>query len=70
MTLDTFRKEKGWSFAHLARQLGASHATVARRWCLPRDHKNRLIPSPVYMDRIIVISSGKVMPNDFYVNRS
>lgn len=67
MILDTFRKNRGWSYSELARQVGASHATVARRWCLAHDHKDRLIPNEFYMDRIVLLSAGEVMPNDFYI---
>jgi hypothetical protein len=69
MILDTFRRQKGWSYSELARQVDASHATVARRWCLPFDHKDRLIPNELFMDRIVLLSNGEVMPNDFYLRR-
>lgn len=69
MKLDDFRKSKGWSYGELARQLGAGHNTIARRWCLPHDHPQRSIPGPEYMDRIVRLSHGEVMPNDFYLRR-
>ena len=67
MNINSFREKKNWSYSELARQVGASHATVVRRWCLPLGHDERLIPAPKYMDRIVKVSEGQVMPNDFYV---
>ena len=67
MKLDEYRRTKGWTYAELARQLGASHPTIVRRWCLRHDQNDRLIPSPVYMDRIMLVTGSAVMPNDFYV---
>jgi hypothetical protein len=61
MILDTFRRQKGWSYSELARQVDASHATVARRWCLPFGHKDRLIPNELFMDRIVLLSNGEVV---------
>lgn len=69
MTLDQYRITKSWSYSELARQLGASHATVARRWCLKMNDNNRLIPNQEYMDRIVLKTGGEVMPNDFYISR-
>ena len=69
MTLDQYRINKDWSYSELARQLGASHATVARRWCLKFDDNNRLIPNQEFMDRIVLKTGGEVMPNDFYISR-
>ena len=68
MQLDNFRTNQGWSLTKLAEKVGASHATVVRRWCLPHGHKDRLVPSPAYMQRIVDVSDGSVMPNDFYLN--
>jgi transcriptional regulator with XRE-family HTH domain len=45
MQLDSFRTSQGWSLTKLAEEVGASHATVVRRWCLPHGHKDRLVPS-------------------------
>ena len=67
MKLNEYRGRQGWSYSELARQGGAPHATVARRWCLPRGHKDRLIPNENYMDKIILLTNGEGMPNDFYV---
>jgi len=69
MTIDEYRLDKNWSYTELARQTGAAHATVARRWCLKFDHVDRLIPSQAFMDRIILLTSGEVLPNDFYIRR-
>jgi transcriptional regulator with XRE-family HTH domain len=66
MTLDEYRKERRLSLAALAGLLGAPHATIARRWCLPRGHPNAMIPSPKYMLRIMDVTAGAVQPNDFY----
>ena len=66
MRLDEFRKNKGLSLSALARELGAPHATVVRRWCLPQGHPQSLIPSPRYMSAILDYSDGAVQPNDFY----
>lgn len=69
MTLDQYRKQMNWSYSELARQLGATHATVVRRWCLSFDDKNRLIPNSEYMSNIMLKTNGAVMPNDFYIER-
>ena len=69
MTLDDYRKQNNWSYSELARQLGASHATVARRWCLGFDDKSRLIPNQEFMSAIMLKTNGAVMPNDFYIER-
>ena len=69
MTIDEYRLGRNWSYTELARQLGAAHATVARRWCLKMDDEDRLIPSQAFMDRIILLTSGEVQPNDFYIRR-
>ena len=53
MKLDEFRIKQGWSLTELAHRVEASHATVARRWCLPPGHKDRLVPSPAYMQKIV-----------------
>ena len=69
MILDEFRKKHKWSYSELARQVGASHATVARRWCLPPGHKDRDIPNEHYMDLIMRLTNGEVIPNEFYIRR-
>ena len=69
MTLDDYRKQNNWSYSELARQLGASHAAVARRWCLDFEDSARLIPNQEFMSNIMLKTNGQVMPNDFYVQR-
>jgi ribosome-binding protein aMBF1 (putative translation factor) len=73
MTLNEWRKNKGWSYGKLADRLGTKHATNARRWCLPQQHPDHLVPSnrgaTKYMDRIIKLTNGEVMPNDFFILR-
>ena len=66
MQLDDYRKQRGASYSELARLLGASHATVARRWCLPPGSRDRTIPAKTFMRRIMALSNGQVTPNDFY----
>jgi len=66
MTLDDFRKNQGWSYSKLADAVGASHATIARRWCLPAGNVQRKIPHPTYMSRIVALTGGLVQPNSFY----
>tara|TARA_R100000306_G_C4299882_1_gene104536 strand:- start:6 stop:218 length:213 start_codon:yes stop_codon:yes gene_type:complete len=68
MKLEEFRTEKKLSYGQLAKRLGASHATVVRRWCLPSGHKQRMIPSEFFMMAIMNYSGGTVQPNDFYIS--
>lgn len=53
--------KKGLSYHALAKLTGASHASVVRRWCI-----GEMVPSPIFMKRIFVITNGTVEPNDFY----
>ena len=69
MILDDYRKARGVTYTKLAELLGASHATVVRRWCLQPGARDRMIPSEEYMHRIMVLSHGEVTPNDFYLPR-
>jgi len=69
MTLDEFRRSKNLSYKRLSELIGASHATVARRWCLPAEHQDRMIPAADFMERIMTVTDGAVQPNDFYVRR-
>ncbi|HAI41874.1 MAG TPA: hypothetical protein DCM40_29020 [Maribacter sp.] len=70
MTLKDYMLEKKIkSYGRLAQLLGIKHSKIVQRWCLPFDHKERVIPSPVYMDRIIKATQGAVMPNDFYIQK-
>ncbi len=66
MKLEDWRNKRGLSYVQLAKKLGASHATVVRRWCLPADHKDRMIPAPKFMTIIQESTMGEVTPNDFY----
>lgn len=66
MTLKEFKDQNKISFAKLAALIGASHATVARRYCLPKTHKDRMIPNAKYMAAIMTVTDGAVTPNDFY----
>ena len=69
MLLNDYRLKKGWNYTDLARLVGVKHATIVRRWCLPHGDKERLIPRQDNMDKIIVLTNGEVMPNDFYMRR-
>lgn len=69
MTFNDWRVKKGHSYRNLSKILGAGGATSVRRWCLPHSHKDRLIPNQTFMQRIIDVSHGEVMPNDFYLRR-
>ena len=67
MQLDAFRRQENMTYTDLARRLGAAEATVARRWCLPAGAKGRAIPNEKFMLKIIEVSHGEVLPNDFYL---
>jgi len=67
MKLEDWRLKKGWSKSQLARKLGASHAKDVTRWCIRPDQPGQVIPSKKYMHRIIEVTGGEVMPNDFYL---
>ena len=66
MKLIEYKQQKKISYAKLASLIGASHATIARRFCLPKTHKDRMIPSAKYMAAIMTVTDGAVTPNDFY----
>ena len=68
MLLDDYRRSRGQTYTELARLLGASHATVVRRWCLAPGARDRMIPREAFMHRIMVLTSGQVTPNDFYAS--
>tara|TARA_R110002012_G_C11477142_1_gene594623 strand:- start:189 stop:398 length:210 start_codon:yes stop_codon:yes gene_type:complete len=68
MQLNEYRESRGWSYSELARLVGAAHATVVRRWCLPIGHDDRLIPNSRNMRKVIALSAGEVTPNDFYAD--
>tara|TARA_B100001287_G_C22178933_1_gene298229 strand:+ start:277 stop:486 length:210 start_codon:yes stop_codon:yes gene_type:complete len=69
MTLNEWRLKRSYSYRKLAKILGAGGATTIRRWCLPKEHPQSLVPSQKYMTMIVDISNGEVMPNDFYITR-
>ena len=66
MKLEKWRSEKNMTLTQLAEKFGAPHASVVRRWCLPKDHKDYKIPSAKYMLIIQEMTMGAVTPNDFY----
>jgi transcriptional regulator with XRE-family HTH domain len=70
MTLEDWRKKRGLSYAKLAELLGASHATMVRRWCRPFEADDKVIPTVKYMNRVLEITHGEVKPNDFYLRRN
>lgn len=64
MTLEEFRKKKGFSHKELAKFFGltgVSPESTVCRWCI-RDR----IPRPKYMDLIKSKTKGKVLPSSFY----
>lgn len=61
MKLNDWLKEEGQTYSWLAREVGASHASVARRWCL-----EGMVPTSRFMTKIVMLTEGKVQPNDFY----
>jgi hypothetical protein len=60
------RGGKPMSYSVLANGIGVSHATVARRYCLPFDHKDFSRPAEDIMLNIQEFTMGSVTPNDFY----
>jgi len=70
MTLDEYRKLNGLSYQALAKQLGFKEATVARRWCLPKDHPQALTPSAKNLGLILTVTMSAVTPNDFIIRRN
>ena len=64
MTLDEYRKEKGWSYGKLAEVLNVGHGRMTSRWC-----KHEVIPTKEHMHRIMDLTMGAVQPNDFYIDK-
>lgn len=62
MTLDEYRKEKGWSYGKLSQVLDVGHSRMTSRWC-----RGEVIPTKEHMLRIIKLTHGAVQPNDFYI---
>ena len=69
MTLKEYKDQNNLSYARLAKLIGVSHATVARRYCLPKEHKDHMIPKLKFMIAIMTVSGGAVTPNDFYAEQ-
>jgi len=69
MTLDEYRLANGLSYKALAEKLGFKEATVARRWCLPKDHPQALTPSSRNLTLILNVTMSSVTPNDFIIRR-
>lgn len=63
--LDDFRREMGWSYSALGRRLGVDPPRNARRYCLPRSHKDHRFPH-AYVDKIFALSGGRVTANDLH----
>ena len=70
--LEVWRKNKklgsriGMTYRALANQIGVSDAAVARRYCLPLDHKDFSRPADHIMENIIVLTMGEITIPDFY----
>ena len=60
------RGGKPISYSVLANGIGESHATVARRYCLPFQHKDFSRPAEESMLNIQEFTMGMVKPNYFY----
>jgi hypothetical protein len=70
MTLEEYRLQNSLSYKKLAEKLGFKEATVARRWCLPKDHNQALTPSSRNLSLILQVTMGSVTPNDFIIRRN
>lgn len=70
MTLEEWRQEKGLSLTALAEMLGAGSATVVRRWCLPAEHKNSIVPSDRFMQVIQQTTLGAVTQHAWAARQS
>ena len=70
MTLEEYRLENNLSYKKLAEKLGFKEATVARRWCLPKNHDQALTPNPKNLSLILEVTMGAVTPNDFIIRRN
>lgn len=53
-------QSQGWTWTRAAKELGLANATAARRFAYGT------IPNRKTMARIVRLSRGAVMPNDFY----
>ncbi|MCK6442307.1 helix-turn-helix domain-containing protein [Elstera cyanobacteriorum] len=60
MKLHDYLQSVGKSETEFAREIGVSQS-CANRWC-----RGQRIPPPHLMKRIVRVTAGQVMPNDFY----
>lgn len=60
MTLEEWRNKRGLSYTALAELLVAGNAGVVRKWCLPRDHKDSVVPNDENMMIIQQTTLGDV----------
>lgn len=60
MKLEDWRKAKGMTYTKIAEKIGASHATVVRRWCV-----GKVNPSPEFQMAIQEATGGAVCPSDW-----
>jgi hypothetical protein len=61
MQLDQFLENHNVTADQFALEIGASHRATIYRWI-----NGTRIPSPVFMQRIVESTGGKVQPQDFY----
>lgn len=66
MKINDWRLERGLSYSELARKVGASHATVARRWCLEESDPQHMKPATKFIRALTLASDGQVTANDIY----
>ena len=57
MTLEEWRKAKGWTYAQLAHKVGAANAKVVHRWC-----RGEGIPTPEFQMAIQEATGGAIGP--------
>lgn len=62
MRVAEWRKQKGWTQARLADELGVTQPYVSGM----ERASNPSIPGPSVMVELFVLSHGAVQPNDFY----
>ena len=60
MTLEEWRKAKGWTYAQLADKVGAAHSVVVRRWCVGEG-----APSPEFKNAVQEATGGAVRANSW-----
>ena len=64
--LEQWRRAHKLTYGQLGRRIGAKGTDTARRYCLPSDHADHRIPSPLLMVNIYLASDGEVRPDHFY----